>query len=38
VLADHVDDVWSLALSPDGQRLATGSEEGTVNVYRLRPR
>jgi WD40 repeat protein len=38
VLADHVDDVWSLAFSPDGQWLATASEEGTVNLYRLRPR
>ena len=37
VLADHVDDVWSLAMSPDGQWLASGSEEGTVTVYRLRP-
>jgi WD40 repeat protein len=38
VLADHVDDVWSVAISPDGQWLASGAEEGTVKLYRLRSR
>ena len=38
VLADHVDDVWSVAISPDGRWLASAAEEGTVNLYRLRLR
>jgi WD40 repeat protein len=38
VLTDHVDDVWSVDISADGQWLASASEEGTVNLYRLRLR
>ena len=34
-LAGHSDDVMSLALSGDGQWLATSGEEGKVNLWRL---
>ena len=30
--------VWGVAFSPDGKRLATASQDGTVQVYTLDPR
>ena len=35
VLSEHSDDVWSVALSPDGKWLATSSEDETVKLWRL---
>jgi WD40 repeat protein/tRNA A-37 threonylcarbamoyl transferase component Bud32 len=32
-LEGHTDQVWSVAFSPDGQRLASGSREGVVKVW-----
>jgi WD40 repeat protein/tRNA A-37 threonylcarbamoyl transferase component Bud32 len=32
-LEGHTDQVWSVAFSPDGQRLASGSREGSVKVW-----
>ena len=34
-LADHADDVWSVAFSPDGHWLASASADGTVQLHRL---
>mmetsp|Transcript_16701 Transcript_16701/g.53344 ORF Transcript_16701/g.53344 Transcript_16701/m.53344 type:complete len:535 (-) Transcript_16701:49-1653(-) len=35
VLHGHPDEVWCLAFSPDGSRLATGSKDGAVRLWRL---
>jgi WD40 repeat protein len=32
-LPGHTGGVWSVAFSPDGQRLASVSREGTVKVW-----
>ena len=32
-LAGHTGEVWSVALSPDGKRLATGSRDKTARVW-----
>jgi WD40 repeat protein len=32
-LDGHTDEVWSTAWSPDGLRLASGSDDGTVRVW-----
>lgn len=36
VLSDHDDFVWTLAFSPDGSRLISGSEDRTVRVWEAR--
>lgn len=33
VLRGHANAVWSVAWSPDGQRLASGSKDGTVRLW-----
>jgi WD40 repeat protein len=35
-IAEHDDDVWSVAFSSDGRWLASSSADGTVKLYRLR--
>ncbi|MFM6816791.1 MAG: WD40 repeat domain-containing protein, partial [Dolichospermum sp.] len=32
----HSDSVWSLAYSPDGQTLASGSYDNTIKIWRLK--
>ena len=34
-LKGHSDDLWALAISPDGRWLATGSEDHTVKLWKL---
>ena len=34
-LAEHDDNIWSLAFSPDGTLLASASADGTVKLHRL---
>jgi WD40 repeat protein len=36
-IAEHKDDVWSVAISPDGKWLASSSEDETVKLFRLTP-
>jgi WD40 repeat protein len=33
IFADHTDEVWYLAYSNDGTKLATASKDQTVNIY-----
>jgi WD40 repeat protein len=33
ILAGHVDAVWSISVSPDGKKLASGSQDNTVRVW-----
>jgi WD40 repeat protein len=33
VYAGHNDAVWSVAWSPDGTKLATGSDDHTVHIW-----
>ncbi|MFM6754395.1 MAG: WD40 repeat domain-containing protein, partial [Dolichospermum sp.] len=35
-LTGHSDSVWSLAYSPDGQTLASGSLDNTIKIWRLK--
>jgi WD40 repeat protein len=35
---DHTDGVWSVAFSPDGQTLASGSTDGTITLWDLATR
>jgi len=37
-LRGHRSFVWSVAFSPDGTRLVSGSGDGTVRVWDARPR
>ena len=37
-LRGHLDNVYGVAFSPDGKRLATASQDETVQVYVLDPR
>jgi WD40 repeat protein len=37
-LAQHSDSVWSVAISPDGQTLASGSQDKTIKLWNLRTR
>jgi len=32
-LQEHTDSVWSVAYSPDGTRIASGSADGTVRMW-----
>jgi len=34
-LTDHVDEVWFCRFSPDGKRLATGSKDGSLIIWRI---
>ena len=33
VLTGHTDDVWSVAYSPDGQTIASGSRDDTIRIW-----
>lgn len=35
IFADHTDEVWYLAFSNDGSKLATASKDQTVNIYSI---
>jgi len=35
VLREHLDKVYTLAFSPDGQTLVSGGEDMTVKIWRL---
>ena len=34
VLKGHSGNVWSLAFSPDGKRLASGDRDGTIKIWK----
>src|SRR5699024_11742815 len=38
VLRGHTDAVWSVAWSPDGTRLITGSEDATARLWEMEPK
>src|ERR1044072_8213306 len=33
---EHSDTVWRVMFSPDGERIASGSVDGTVKIWRIR--
>lgn len=35
VLNDHCDEVWFCRFSPDGTKLATGSKDGSMNIWKI---
>jgi WD40 repeat protein len=37
-LAGHTDDVWSVAFSPDGQHIVSGSDDKLVKVWSVSAR
>ena len=36
VLLEHADEVWHVAFSPDGERLASGSRDMTAIIWEVR--
>ncbi|MGA7937463.1 MAG: hypothetical protein WCA35_28185 [Kovacikia sp.] len=34
-LSGHASWIWSVAVSPDGQAIASGSEDGTINLWKV---
>ncbi|MCC5633744.1 hypothetical protein LC613_40710, partial [Nostoc sphaeroides CHAB 2801] len=35
-LQEHTDWIWSVTFSPDGQTLASGSQDGTIKLWDIR--